>query len=533
MSGLESRSNFGGVRRGRDDGDLEPTTAIEPAPHELSANLIFTAHGLSPYYALDATVKDAGGSDSAVVELDGERYDLTLYYQESGLEPWDSREFQIETVREFRIKFEAANDSVGERGGTFHVSPRWPDMESKGDGPNPSTPDIIGVNVRVDGSNIPAGDYPELLRRGMDAFGIDAGYFAESKVHDYSNVFQYEKYVRISRDKSEQVIGRGGPLEQIFEHVETEADFRELREDDRELQGYHHRVKFDSEAADSLLSGHTYGKKVKHYHPENPRDDASSPLYHPKVGVSLQSNLTVDTVRWADLDDLGTELDELLINLLSWAGLSTREGETYVSDAYFEATESPKDIRLVDNPLPEIKRKQETTVVDGLTANPDLNQSDRDVVELMADGGRRDVDDVATESDYSKRTVYRVVNRLDDILSKANGVVRFKSNFIGKTVRGTLSELRETLESVGESAGDSVGAFRKWANAHGVEVDDSRSARLTLRFGRVPDGEDMTDILRDGWRAWIRSGRNGRRFKSGKAEYQQSGFPTVREPLLR
>jgi len=499
----------------------------------VSANLVFTADGLSPFYALDATVKDAGGSDSAVITVDGDRYELTLYYQESGLKPWDNPEFRIETVREFRIKFQEAGDGVDERGGTFHISPRWPNMESKGDSPNPSTPDIVGVNVRVDGSNIRLGDYPEFLRRAAEAFGIEAGYFADSKVHGYSNIVQYEKYVRVDRDKSQEIVGRGGPFEQIFEYVETEADFRELREDNRDIQGYHHRVKFDSAGAGVLLSGHRYGKKVKHYHPEHPRDNPDSPLYHPKVGVSLQQNLTSETVRWSDRDELTHELDELLINLLSWAGLSTRAGGTYVSDAYFTATDSVHEIRLVDNPLPELKRKQETTVVDGLTANPDLNESDREVLELMADGGRVPVDELAGEADYSKRTVYRVLDRLDELLSAQNGTVRFASDFIRRTVRTTLSEVKDTLTSAGGSDGDSVSPFQKWANAHGVEVDDSEGARLVLRFGRVPATEDMKRVLKEGLRAWVASGRNGRRFNVGKAEYRQSGYANIRCPIFR
>jgi hypothetical protein len=306
--------------------------AVEPAPHELQANLIFTSGGLSPFFALDATVKDAGGSRSGQIEVDEQTYDIQLYYQESGLKPRDDPEFRIQTVREFRIKFEAI-DETGCKSGAFHIQPRWPDMESEGDGPDPSTPDITGVNVRVDGSNLPIDTYPRILRAAMQELGINQGYFLDAKVHEYSNIFAYELYTRINREKSGTIVGNGGPLEQIMEHVRSDSTFRELREDNGQIDGYHNRVVFDSDGAGTLIDGHTIGKKVKHYHPKEVRDDPTDPLYHPKLGVSLVAKHTDSTVNWSDRHQLQTELDELLINVISWSGLSTRGSDTYVSDS--------------------------------------------------------------------------------------------------------------------------------------------------------------------------------------------------------
>lgn len=507
-------------------------SAIQPAPHEFGGNLIFTADGLTPYHRLDEIVRDADGSDSSIIELDGDHYELELSHQESGLAKPTSGDIGVgmAPVREFRINFEAVGDGVSERSGTFLVSPRWPDMQSKGDSPTPANLDITGVNIRINGSNIPIDVYPQLLREAADAFGMNPGYFADSRIHHYSNIFQYERYVRISRDKSKALIGRGGPLEQIFEYIKTEADFRELREDNRDIHGYHHRVKFDSDGANRLISGHKIGKKIKHYHPEHPRDSPDSPLYHPKVGVSLQHNLTSETVRWSDRDNLKTELDELLLNLISWSGLSTRSGDTYVSDDYFTATESIHNIRLIENPLPEIKRKQETTVVDGLTANPDLQESDREVLDLLTDGGPRHMDELAGEADCSKRTIYRVLDRLSEIFSNETGMVGFASDYIRRTVRTTIDEAKDALTS-GEQSGGDVSPFRKWANAHGVEVD-TEDGRLVLRFGRVPDSEDMRQILNEGWRAWRDSGNKPARYRVGKAVWESGGRPTYRVPII-
>lgn len=508
---------------------------IEPAPHELSGNLVFTADDLRPYFAFDAVVKDADGSASSNICVDGVTYECTLYYQKSGLKPpGDSDiDFRLETVREFRLKFEA-KDGLGERGGTFHLSPRWPKMESIADGsPNPSSPDIVGVNVRVDGSNLAIERYPEILRNAVEAFDINPSYFEDSKIHRYSNIWQFEYYVRIRRERSSKVVGSNGPLRRIFEHVESAGGFRELREDNRDVAGYHHRIKVDSGGASELMSGHELGKKVKHYHPEHPRSDANDPLYHPKVGVSLQTNLNDGgSVGWRRRDELMRELDELLLNVLSWSGIPTRsDGSVFVSDAYFDVVESERPRRLIDDPTPDIKRKQETVVVDGLTANPDLNESDRDVLVAMTDGGTTTTDGLAGKTGYSKRTVYRVIERLEDILRSRAGFVEFTSEYLADTVRSTLADAKDAIKRDEASGSD---PWQRWVNAHGVEVDNVEDGQLILRFGRLDmDSSGIRELMQNGLMAWRNSGRNPRRFSWGKAWWVSDGRDCCRKPILR
>ncbi|WP_154019058.1 helix-turn-helix transcriptional regulator [Halococcus agarilyticus] len=500
---------------------------LDPAPHEFGGNLIFTEHELSPYFALDRRVKDGGGSASATVRHEGEVFDATLSYQRSGLKPRDDPDFCLETVREFRIRLEARDD-VGERKASYHVAPRWPNMESKGDAPNPSTPKIVGVNVRCDGSNLLLDAYPVLLRKAAGALDVNSAYFEEP--HRHSNIFAFERYARVRRSKSGKVVGMNSPMQRIFEHVAGEGKFRELREDDRNcVEGYHHRVKIDSDGAAVLVPGHELGKKLKHYHPEHPRSDPSDPLYHPKVGVSLQSNLNGGSVKWSDRDALRRELDETLVNLLSWAGLPTRaDPSVYVADAYFQVRESARPLTLIDDPTPEIRREQNALVC-SLPVDPDLNPSDRDVLEAVADGGKP-VNAVGDETGWSKRTVYRVLDRLDGLLSLRDGTVRFASEYLGDVVRSALSDTLDALrqDTDGESEGS---AFAEWKRRYGVEVEDPSDARLQLRFGRVPG--DVTNALRDGFRAWLTSGRDPRRFKTGRARWQDSeGRSNYRVPAL-
>ena len=487
---------------------------LDPSPHEFSGNLIFTEYELSPHLPLNRQVQKSGWSVSTSVRYAGETYDVTLTCQQSGLKPRDDPDFHPETVREFRISMNARDD-VGERKASYHVAPRWPDMESKGDSPDPSSPNIVGVNVRAQGSNLPLNAYPALLQRAADALKLDPAYFRD--LHPDSNIFAFERYVRIRREKSSKVVGMDSPMQRIFEHVAGEGTFRELREDDRGgVEGYHHRVTMDSEGVAALVPEHSMGKKLKHYHPEHPREDPNDPLYHPKVGVSLQPNLNSgQSVAWSDRDDLRRELDETLVNLLLWAGLPTRvDSSVYVEDAYFGLSESNRPLTLIDDPTPEIRREQDA-FVSSLPVDPDLTTSDRDVLEAVVDGGRP-VDEVKDETGWSKRTVYRVLERLDDLLSLRGGTVRFASEYLGDAVRSALSDTLDVLRRDTNTEGQSS-AFTAWKRRYGVEVEDPADAHLQLRFGRIPG--DVIDACRDGWQAWVKSGRDPRRFKTARVRW--------------
>ena len=56
----------------------------------------------------------------------------------------------------------------------------------------------------------------------------------------------------------------------------------------------------------------------------------------------------------------GRRLDEMLLNLLSWAGLPMRpDGETSIEDGYFEPSDSVRPtLSLVEDPTLEIEREQ-------------------------------------------------------------------------------------------------------------------------------------------------------------------------------
>jgi hypothetical protein len=282
------------------------------------------------------------------------------------------------------------------------------------------------------------------------------------------------------------------------------------------------------------MDGHTLGKKIKHYHPKHPKSDPTDPLYHPKVGVSLKRKRTDHTVYWSDRDELN-ELDELLINVLAWSGITTRSGDTFISDAYFASTESVRELRLVDNPLPNIKDQQETAIVEGLTGNPDLNESDRECLQTVSDGGQTDVDKVAEQTDYSTRTIYRACDRMGDLVDAVDGSVGFVSDYVRKEVEAVLSELESLMTESDGSGSNGASAWQRWLNAHAIEAGED-DGKLELRFGEVGPTTTIKEIkerLESGLMAWRKSGRDPNRFRFGKGQYTTAGDTRYLAKLLR
>lgn len=204
------------------------TELIETAPHEFSANYNF-ADGLQPYFALDAVIKQGGGSVEGRFDHNGESWTARLSYKDCGIKhPGDTTPFgtpfTIETIREFELKVASDEDSIGERDFYAKISPRWNGME--GEGSDGTTHEIRvpfdeGINVSVSGSNIEFREYSNLLQQAARTLGLNGSYFAEP--HGSSNVKQAERYVRISEDESGPVHARDGPLARIGHLLESDT----------------------------------------------------------------------------------------------------------------------------------------------------------------------------------------------------------------------------------------------------------------------------------------------------------------------
>jgi hypothetical protein len=283
------------------------------APHEFHANLLFGADGLAPYFALDSTVKDAEGSKTAELLADGSRWKVRLSYQDSNIvHPGDQTpmgtDFRIQNIWEYRLKVmrHPDEDPIGKQSFTAHVAPRWPGMEGeRKDGSRVEIPVPEGcgegVNVRVTGSNIKFSRYPYLLQQAAAVLGIAAQYFEQP--HEFSNIQDAERYVRVHKDASGPVHARDGPLAAIGHLLEHDrAGYRKVVQNDddehgQNLPAYYHTATLGPRRIREAFPDHRLPKEVKHYYAKEARslpDD--HPLSHPRIGASLQSSLLADLI---------------------------------------------------------------------------------------------------------------------------------------------------------------------------------------------------------------------------------------------
>ncbi len=492
--------------------------------HEFDAFFNFDEYGLKPYYALTSFRKKhdwvADGKPSTTFELDGEEWAAVLDYDDQPILPWSDPSYTLETAYLYRVYVvcmdetyddESADASQRVKGGTFTAYPRWPDMKKRDE----ETGAISKVNgymdlgrpyltVRAQASNIDFGKYPDLTSEAFAAFGVPRRYFADP--HESSNVNDAAVYVRPKRDVSGPIYAADGPIARIHQLLESDrSGYRKHVEDNRERPGDQVTTMVDSERAAKLVPGHKIGKEVKHYYMRNPDNYSPDQFgWHPKLEVSFQTSITDETVYWdredaLDIQQCRRELEEILMNVLDWAGLDVTGGDEYHDDAYFDPERRKRRaLKLVDCPLPEIESEQENAV---MRLWGDMNGSDREVTELLlTDGGEISPKDAAEKTGYSYRTIQRVVDRLEGFVRHTYGKLEIESDFAAqemlKRVRSAEEQFRRTIGATAmqvaeDASGFECGPFDRFKRSYevGVRETDERSRKL-LQVRYTPDNRD-------------------------------------------
>jgi transposase len=522
---------------------------IEPTWHEVAVNLVFDdrgdccRHGLEPFYAAESIVRDNDGSKRARCRVGEYSVSVKLYYQNSGIGALNHPSCDLDTIREFRIAWEVIDedDDVGERSGNIHISPRTPDMTDT-NGKSISTPkDLTGVNCRALGSNFPLEQYGELLHRATAALGFDSRYFAEERIHqEYSNIQDAARYVRLIRDHSGPIHAVDGVLARVSNLLANDREgYRKHVADDTELPGYYHTATIGPKRASELVDQHHFPKEFKHYLAREAESmDRSDPLYHPKVEAALQSSRANETIRWEERERVGRELDEALLNLLSWEGFPVTDEEIeaddrdggeppggrgpYVADQYFEAESSRRQRRLLDDPTPQLQSHQETLVMRHIADG--FEDSDADVLDvLVADGGEVSPEDVADSTGWHIETVYRAIDRLQDLVEHHYGELSLRSHHIATQVAEYVQAARESAQDAAKTLARSLehevglelsnDALLEWVDRFGIDVEDRHDAQLALRFGRVDMRRDEFAVtLTTGLYQWMKAGWERERF---------------------
>jgi hypothetical protein len=419
-----------------DDGD-EIRRLIDPQEHEYTANINYD-NGLGAWFALDSVVKQHDGSYETETDALGETWDVTLYYQDSGILPPrdgmtpNGTPIEHDQIREFRIRVEAQDD-LGEKKANFHIRPRWSKMKvenDEGDQHELSIPRTLvnendAVNVRVSGSNINCENYGDLLMCAASAVDVSAHHFRESYRHETSNIQDGALYVRVDKDSSGPVHARTGPLASLAHVMQPDREgYRKLVQNDsnergRQLAGYYHAVTLGLQRVREIFPDHALAVEAKHYYAReaHSRPD-SDPLSHPKVEVAYQASRTDETLHLTDenLAQLREELTEWLYAILADAGLDLRANENvYVEDEYFSVENATTTASVVDLNLNEIRHEQETIVNRHLV---DMTPTGRECLkELVSDGGQVSPQDLAEATGRHQDSVYDALARMNDLVT--------------------------------------------------------------------------------------------------------------------
>jgi len=530
------------------------------AAHEIRGYLTYTDHDDAPYWQLGKIIQAFDGGvkiddpDGITIELDGETWSVSVGYHVGGLEPRPSDK-PDGNLREYNITAHGEN----ERKLPLLVQPRldW------GPARRPqSVPADLGLatNVKLQNTvNLEPDEIEELIPRIMRAIAKEAGvhwnpdYFTGTP-HEYSSVTQYERYVRVRRNFAQKVVRTDGIFHRLFYLLaDQEGSKIVFSADNTEVVGYNHQLRLPTRAVSEMFpDGTRHGMQLKHYHPKHVRkeDDGDDPLYHPKIGALFKTGLNDGAIPWHQIDQLGQELEETVMNVLEWADVPTKGDTAFITDWHFDASErSDRQVAFFDDPTPEIDADQDSVLISTLTR---LSDRDRDVLENVAraDGGTA-VGEITDETDWSTSTVYRALRKLGSLLENDNGNVSFISAKIRDRVRDLVDQLDETVEATTRIIEDTLQvnprdlerkgrAWQNWLTRYGAEVvrdgDSPReNAKIRIRevLGRHKGSsyEFANEVVDYGKIAWIKAGRDPATFENATIEFDTPGGGTAVEKV--
>ncbi|OTF10610.1 hypothetical protein [Halorubrum sp. SD612] len=550
--------------------DVEgPIECVEPRVHAFGAHLLFSqpdtrqnGHpgSLSPYDAIVSQYEPTIADDIGSFVFDGELWEInpdkTNYWSGGIAAP--SRPY--ETFNEYQIAVRA-QDGLGERKASFQFRPSVPDARTADGERIGSMPEDLpyGLRVQSNSSNLEPDEVIPLLRRLAEELDISTHYFRDECVHEHSNAYQMEMYLRLDRGAGEQhVAGQGAVLDQLALFGSNNRGKGEYKWDNEKVIGHRNAVALDESTWKKLTEKpNGVGKLVKYYHPEFARSEETSsaddPLSDPKLELQWSKDYSDRaSVPWSeegafDVEALRTELDESLVNVLLWAGLPTRaDPRIYTADHYFEATESERDLDLVENKMPSVQEGEEQQAVAHF-ARGDATESERSVLAALTDGGDgADVEQLAELSDTSRSTVYRAAEKFDDLVEVANAKMSFEDSLIREKFQDLLNTFEDItdwvvggvrqLASAETEMIDQDSALARWARRHGISITESVDGMVVDLGGQPLSRVELVKLIRAGVDAAEDTGSMAyRKFISGEFSWteKEEGRRTGQRPINR
>lgn len=549
---------------------------VASSPHEIKSRLYWSETGAAPYFTLGKFVRELDGGTRAgepiVTETatgpngEPERAQIDLNYHVGKIAPRlkDSRDPE-KGMWELTLRW----SGHGERKATFQIKPRWSPMRHVETGDRITTPfdhsgEDEGVEAFIQGSNLEPDEYLHVLRETCEKLAAELGqrwsrrHFKPSDVlGGISTILAHERYVRVHRRFTTDMCSVGGifsKLQSLYSgekgtHVRFDLD-------NTETVGYQNKAELPSHSV-GPLPGLSRGVKLEWYHPQRVRGqdslEAGDALAHPKHEVLFRMGrgdgenlkLNSESVPWGRRHELVRELEEFLLNTLSWGGIPLEaDTNVFVPDKHFEPRESERRIELFEDPTPAMEVSRESALVRTLA-----DAQDRDVSllqQLVADGGEAHYRELSDEIGVGTSTVYRALERLDELVESRNGTVGFVCSKIhedlheifeiaerGKAqieyARRATERVLELSDGVLENAG---GALSKWAAKWGVQLEErdgpAGRSRLELKIHSMlsrygsSSAPALSDVLEAGYSAWRDSGRPISEFSSALVEFEEA-----------
>ena len=536
--------------------------SVQLAYHEFTANCLFDDHDLNPFFAADSQVKEGGGSQVAEFTDNGERWMVKLYYQDSGLvhpgnQTPQGTDWRLNEMREFRlsVKRHPDEDGVAVLGGDVkqkfnaHIAPRWQGMEAEDDDGERfeiNVPEgvIEAVNVKLSGSNIRFDRYQELLQSAADAVGITARYFENP--HPYSNITDAERYVRLHRDSSGPIHARGGPIAELSHLLENDrSGYRKLVQNDddehgRGLPGYYHTVTLGSSRIQDAFPDHDLPKEIKHYYSREANSkNADDALAHPKLGASYQVSRWDGTLGFDELEKLNHELTQTVLSVLTEAGIDIAPmhgtGAFVDLDAYWSPDLTEDNPAPLDLDLTEIRHEQESVVIRHL-ADGGFSPVEWEAMEqLVTDGGVVAPKDIAEDNDRNLDSVYRALDRLEEMVDRKYGEVALRSDYVSQLVHDAVKDAREQTRRAVETAAKAkqtaergasqvMEEFVAWCSRYGVDISN-RSGALDVDLGeRDPETDaPVSRTVQSALEMWKEANQDPERFLNATIHFQKPG----------
>ena len=561
------RDEFGGVstRRTHDCPDARDQIECPTSQtHESLVQAMWTpGDGLHAYARLVSSVQDlADEGGHATVTVAGETWVVdSLTWREGGLQvppaladrEWDALpEPRLTLVGEPQVQPPEGHqwDDPRRRRVSVDLKPALPDARTAADGEAAGgIPDECpeGYRCQFNSAYVDPDEaftvWQAFLGEALDLPEV-ARQSGRDDLHEWSRGGAIAQYLRLDRDLAhDKLTSTGGLLPQLAEVASHQGGVGGYDWDDSKIEGYQHDVFLDQHTLSKLFGGAVrVGAQIHVYQPELPRGDDvdpdADPLKDTKIevrwspakddggrdnGIGYDRDLgnepvPVDADRRLDLAGVRADLEQLLLCLCDWAGISLSDDEVWTPDSYFEPDIQLRERQLVGNPIPDLREAEQTAVEQTLHAG-DLSPAERAVVAHVVDEGQSHWEDLVADAEVSRSTVYRVAERLDDLLRVVDGVVQTTD----QVVRDRLAEaihafgdatawLDGAVEDV-ESRVDGLGEdspLAQWARRHCVDVTVDAGLRadddhMEVDLGQQTENE-IVRLLRAGLDAADRAG---------------------------